>query len=678
VAEVTTPKKTLGLTGLTSNAMALIAPGAFLWLTFAEQSAYGAPSAGSAMWLGIVFALLLCLGTAVAYAELSKLYPGAGSSYFFAEQAFLSKKGAYKFARLFKFIVGWASHLYYWVYPGVMVCVTSIFIGYMSGIFFPNTFNTAIGSPLLMIAFAIPFSFGVSYIAYRGVVGATSVNVAINVIQITALLIFSCMAIAHRVHVKEGDPAYTLDSTNHATMFVQDTVPNMVQDPKFPNDPTKQIPDPAGTTSPKADASGNPVWVYVLADAKGNPINDASGNPQPIPTDSTGKPTDSAWTAKDGKLVLTTATTQPTVLVAGATAVPQINTISYKGGMIQDAKGVWQFNFHDSAKSVLHWHKASYAFIQACVAILILVGFESVSSMGEEARDAKSHIPKAIILSLLIQGGFCYLFEYFAANYFQSSCYTNQTAAGSSAPIGDMMQLVGAWAFGSPAAGRTFMIVQAVTVFLAMVGTTLSCINTGARVTYAMGRDEEVASHFGVLHGKNATPHRCIWVLATLSVIIGIYGIIFYLCGPAATAGLDTALTDAQKASIWYKGIFSYATAQKFPNGLLLITLISNFGTFLLYMMSCWCAVVAFHEHHLHNPIKHIFIPIFGLLANLACMVFYIVGPFSVAGMSKAEPFWALGVAAVWGIYGLIYFMGRSKKLGRSVLIQAPPTPAAT
>ena len=32
---------TLGLTGLTSNAMALIAPGAFLWLTFAIQANTG-------------------------------------------------------------------------------------------------------------------------------------------------------------------------------------------------------------------------------------------------------------------------------------------------------------------------------------------------------------------------------------------------------------------------------------------------------------------------------------------------------------------------------------------------------------------------------------------------------------------------------------------------------------
>ena len=32
-----TTKPTLGLTGLTINAMALIAPGAFLWLTFQIQ-----------------------------------------------------------------------------------------------------------------------------------------------------------------------------------------------------------------------------------------------------------------------------------------------------------------------------------------------------------------------------------------------------------------------------------------------------------------------------------------------------------------------------------------------------------------------------------------------------------------------------------------------------------------
>jgi amino acid transporter len=240
-----------------------------------------------------------------------------------------------------------------------------------------------------------------------------------------------------------------------------------------------------------------------------------------------------------------------------------------------------------------------------------------------------------------------------------------------------MMQLVGAWAFGSARAGWWFMFWEAVTVFLALIGTTLSCINTGARVTYAMGRDEEVPMHFGMLHGKNATPHRCIWTLAIISIAVGIYGVLFNLCGPASSASLDTNLSTVQASSIWYKGVFSFATAKNIPDSFLVITLISNFGTFLLYMMSCLVAIVAFHEHDMHNPIKHIGIPLFGIVANAGCMIFYIVGPFSVPGMSKTEPFIALGVVAFWGIVGALYFIVKSKKTGKPMFASAPAPAAA-
>jgi len=127
------------------------------------------------------------------------------------------------------------------------------------------------------------------------------------------------------------------------------------------------------------------------------------------------------------------------------------------------------------------------------------------------------------------------------------------------------------------------------------------------------------------------------------------------------------------KAGIWYRfGDFSSATAGGIPNSLLIVTLVSNFGTFLLYMMTCYVAIVAFREHHAFHGFKHVVIPVFGLLANLLCMSFYLVGPFFVNGMSKKEPFIALGVAAVWGLYGLVYFMMRSKKTGKTILVTEP------
>jgi hypothetical protein len=44
-----TARKTLGLTGLTVNAMALVAPGTFRCPTYGEQCLYGQPMAGIAM-----------------------------------------------------------------------------------------------------------------------------------------------------------------------------------------------------------------------------------------------------------------------------------------------------------------------------------------------------------------------------------------------------------------------------------------------------------------------------------------------------------------------------------------------------------------------------------------------------------------------------------------------------
>src|ERR1700686_3414649 len=205
---------TLGLTGLTMNAMALIAPGAFLWLTFLIQATTGTTS--PSMWMGIVVALLLCLATAVCYAEMAKLYPGTGSSYYFAEQSFLNHEAAWRYARLSKFIVGWGSHLYYWIYPGVMVGVMGVLCGYLAGTIWPSFMSAANPGPMFMMLVAIVFSFAVAYIAHRGVNGSTSVNIAINVIQISALLVFTVVALGYRINHKPGSTALQFDPQTSA------------------------------------------------------------------------------------------------------------------------------------------------------------------------------------------------------------------------------------------------------------------------------------------------------------------------------------------------------------------------------------------------------------------------------------------------------------------------------
>jgi amino acid transporter len=270
-----------------------------------------------------------------------------------------------------------------------------------------------------------------------------------------------------------------------------------------------------------------------------------------------------------------------------------------------------------------------------------------------------------VITSLLVQGAFCYLIEYFAANYFLNSGYPMTSATGSAAPIGDMMIIIGDAVFGQ-GNGRTFMLIEAFTVFLAIIGTTLSCMNTGARVTYAMGKDAELPDHFGALHGGNLTPHRAIWTLAAISAVVGVVGVAV----PFGDAG---ALSDATIAALphgfWSSfGYMSHDKMAALPNTLLLVTLASNFGTFLLYMLSCSVCLVAYHNHPKFSTLKHFLIPIFGLAANLACMAFYLIGPFMGYG-SKMEPLLALGVAAVWAAYGSIYFLRGNKGTGRTTLL---------
>ncbi|HYA34675.1 MAG TPA: APC family permease, partial [Candidatus Binataceae bacterium] len=331
---------TLGLTGVTVNAMALIAPGAFLWITFVVQAGYAVPS-GMAMWAGIFAALTLAYATAISYSELAKLYPGSGSSYLFAEKAFLNTTHAYRFARIAKFVTGWASHLYYWVYPGVMVATIGVMLGYIIGTLVPGAMNSGVPGPVFMALMAIVFAYLISFIAYRGVQGSTNVNLAINAIQIVALLFFSALAIAYRLGHPDGSTGMALDGTSKAIHYVF-----------------------------SGDAPAHPSgWSVVLP------------------------------------------------------------------------------------------HNFSWMMLQATIAILLLVGFESVTSLGEEAKNPRKDIPRAVLLSITIQCLFMYMIEYFAANYFMSSLYSLNDAKGSAAPIGDMMVIIGNALMGGH--GQAFMLVEA-------------------------------------------------------------------------------------------------------------------------------------------------------------------------------------------------------------------------
>ena len=74
-------------------------------------------------------------------------------------------------------------------------------------------------------------------------------------------------------------------------------------------------------------------------------------------------------------------------------------------------------------------------------------------------------------------------------------------------------------------------------------------MNTGARVTYAMGKDDEVPEHFGMLHAESLSPRKSIWTLAWISAVIGVIAV-------SLVFGDAGAPTDATIAALPH-GIFS-------------------------------------------------------------------------------------------------------------------------
>jgi len=169
--------------------------------------------------------------------------------------------------------------------------------------------------------------------------------------------------------------------------------------------------------------------------------------------------------------------------------------------------------------------------------------------------------------------------------------------------------------------------VVALTVLIALIGTTLACLNTGVRVTYSMAKDKEMPAVLGLLHGDFATPHAGIWILVTLSAALGIFG----------------------------------ANPKQVDN-LTQITLASNTGTFLVYGFTCIIALVAFAGRHDHHPIKHLVVPGIGAIMNIAELVGVLYIALTGSGTSPGDAMKAIGVVVVWCLIGFVWVMANPNK----------------
>lgn len=174
------------------------------------------------------------------------------------------------------------------------------------------------------------------------------------------------------------------------------------------------------------------------------------------------------------------------------------------------------------------------------LAIFSLVGFESATSLGEEAKDPLTTIPRAVKWSGILAGLFFVLCGYSEVLGFHGEA---EGLDKSLAPFTVMARNAGMPAFLS-----ILIDVGGVVSFFSCM---LACITASARVLYLMAQKGAIHSLLGEAHSSNQTPHRAVVVSGAavflpLALLIfrgfsvtDIYGLIATL----ATFGFLTAYT---------------------------------------------------------------------------------------------------------------------------------------
>jgi amino acid transporter len=159
----------------------------------------------------------------------------------------------------------------------------------------------------------------------------------------------------------------------------------------------------------------------------------------------------------------------------------------------------------DSAQftmSTLPWSSVGLGVV---VAIFSLVGFESATAFGDEAKNPLKNIPRAVLVSLLLAGAFFVFITYievmgtrgYKTTLDQIDAPLNVLATLSNVPILQIPLSLGA-----------------MVSFFALC---MSCLNAGGRVIFAMGRHGLFHAATADSHEKNETPHVAVILMSLLA-----------------------------------------------------------------------------------------------------------------------------------------------------------------
>jgi amino acid transporter len=177
----------------------------------------------------------------------------------------------------------------------------------------------------------------------------------------------------------------------------------------------------------------------------------------------------------------------------------------------------------DTAQLRLHGVGAHGMSLAVVACIFSLVGFESATALGSEAKNPLRNVPRAVLWSLILTGLFMVVMSY--VEVFGTRHYGTPLSA-ITAPLITLSQIYHVTLFKAP------ISLGAMISFFSL---SLSCLNAGARILYPMGEHMVFPRHLGRAHPKNGTPHVAITVY--IAIMFAIPTVLELVTNPVTTFG---------------------------------------------------------------------------------------------------------------------------------------------
>jgi amino acid transporter len=145
----------------------------------------------------------------------------------------------------------------------------------------------------------------------------------------------------------------------------------------------------------------------------------------------------------------------------------------------------------------LHFHGLSLGVV---VCIFSLVGFESATALGGEAKQPLRNVPRAVIWSLVLTGLFFVVISYVEV---YGTRHSSTPLSSITAPLNELAKIYNV---------SYFKIPLSLGAMISFFSLTLSCLNAGARILFPMAHHSVFPKRLGAAHPVNGTPHVAIAV----------------------------------------------------------------------------------------------------------------------------------------------------------------------